>query len=127
MRVMASNDDILKILSNRSNKLSENSSPHKRIPRLEFENRMKIIDGKINKIMHILQDRYQDRIDCFINSAGRGITGDPTKFLKWISSEDKSNNRIVYDYVIELYVLVHQKRDLELNVENTIEYDDIVY
>jgi hypothetical protein len=103
----------------------------RRIPIIEYNSRKRALMVKMNKIFNIIQIGYWDILENCILKLGSRTT--PLKFMLQIHKLDaiditsERKNALLIDYIIELFIVMQMLKHLEDYVENSIDYNELLY
>jgi len=94
----------------------------------EYDTRMMIVMNKLSKVCDILVNNHWSIVESYMSTITVRTT--PGKFLKksFIIGINKSRRHmLVYNYLIDLYVLLHQFQMLNDRDECSIKYEEFDY
>lgn len=112
-------------------KLTNEVVPNGRIINKEtYTKRKEVLNDRLKKTIDIIRVNYIDDIGKLVSELPRKVTTKRVLFRihkKLISNSTTPRNFLIFSYILDLFVIMKQIRELEYFVDNSINYKTLEY
>lgn len=107
--------------------VSNNPLMKVRLGKDTYRLRKEILSQKLQHLMDILKVNHWPALQRSVSDAPKTCLGDPMKFVFYLQQKSDRSSELLYEYVLKLCSLRRELIELENRVEDSIEYDELLY